>query len=169
MHPCIQRKNLTHKTRCTFQLEASHQALTHKKHQLHQLSQTPVTLKPPTRQLSRKNLHSPLVLSHKLGGEFAEDVQESQVEGRSSFSLGTRILKCKLDTIPERCTKTERKNNTLWAEKNNGFLGHRWYKLCCETHLSLGKLRFNRCTIWWGKTCIYHADRHEFLPMFNNF
>lgn len=71
------------------------------------------TLKPPTRQLSRKNLHSPLVLSHKLGGELAEDVQESQVEGRASFSLGTRILKCKLDTIPERCTETERKNTTL--------------------------------------------------------
>lgn len=40
-------------------------------------------LKPSPKKLNRNNkkkdLHSPLVLSHKLGGELAEDVQESQV------------------------------------------------------------------------------------------
>lgn len=140
MHPCIQRTNLTYKTRCTFQLEgkkkeASHQPLTHQKQQLHQLSQTPVALKashPSAQQKKgkrkkKKNLHSPLVLSHKLGGEFAEDVQESQVERRASFSLGTRFLKCKLDTIPERCTETESavRNKTVSAEEKDWFHGHK--------------------------------------------
>lgn len=49
-----------------------------------------------------QNLHSLLVLSHKFGGELAQDVQESQVERRASFSLGTRVLKCKFDTIPRK-------------------------------------------------------------------
>lgn len=58
----------------------------------------------------QKNLHSPLVLSHELGGELAEDVEESQVEWRASFSLRTRLLKCKLDTVPKKCPKAEKKN-----------------------------------------------------------
>lgn len=81
-------------------------------------------LKPPSNQLSRKNLHSPLVLSHKLGGELAEDVQESQVEGRASFSLGTRLLKCKLDTIPESCTETEW-GVTDCEQRKKWFYGHK--------------------------------------------
>jgi len=40
-------------------------------------------------------------LSHKFGGELAEDVQESQVEGRATFALRTGVLKSKLDTISE--------------------------------------------------------------------
>lgn len=48
----------------------------------------------------KTDLHSPLVLSHELGGKLAEDVQESQVERRVAFSLGTGILEGKLYTIP---------------------------------------------------------------------
>lgn len=48
------------------------------------------------------DLHSLLVLSHELGGELAQDVQEGQVEWRASFSLGARVLECKFDTIPRK-------------------------------------------------------------------
>lgn len=74
-------------------------------HQTHQL------------YLKADNLHCPLVLSHKLGRELAEDVQESQVEWRASLSLGTRFLKCKLDTIPDKLTdRTQHwtKGSDMW-------------------------------------------------------
>lgn len=63
-----------------------------------------------------QNLHSLLVLSHKLGGELAQDVEESQVERRASFSLGTRVLKCKFDTIPRKFKELKRKTSAWWGK-----------------------------------------------------
>lgn len=118
----IHRTNFTHETRCTFQL--GHSKLQKSCH----ASETPVApvvtntcsteiLKLPIQkqrggEKKKISLHSPLVLSHKLGGELAEDVQESQVAWGASFSLGTRLLKCKLNTIPEKSTEAERKRKT---------------------------------------------------------
>lgn len=65
------------------------------------------SLQKSAQQGKKNNLHSPLVLSHQLGGKLAEDVQESQVERWASLSLGTRLLKCKLDTIPKKYTDRE--------------------------------------------------------------
>lgn len=65
-HTSMQRTKFTHKTRCTFQLEASLQPLTHQNHQLHQLSQTPVTLRhwsPPYPSAKQKKKTYTVLLS----------------------------------------------------------------------------------------------------------
>lgn len=89
-----------------------------RKHQLRQLSRTPVMLgnwSPRQESAWGGNLHSPLVLSHQLGGELAEDVQERQVERRASLSLGTRILKRKLNTVPANFTDRGGRIRCDWA------------------------------------------------------
>lgn len=51
-------------------------------------------------QRMRGVLHSALVLTHQLGGELAQDVQEGQVDRGVPLSVGAGLLEGKLDAVP---------------------------------------------------------------------
>lgn len=71
--------------------------------------------------LAASYLHSLLILADEFRGEFAEDLQEGQVDWRELGSAGVLVLEGKLDTVPgeqREDDRVERKRKTSCDEIN---------------------------------------------------
>lgn len=57
------------------------------------------------REDGQEHLHCLFVLADEFGGEFTQNLQEGQVDGRKLWSPRVLVLKCKLYSIPEEREK----------------------------------------------------------------